>query len=130
MLLRPTTNAFIAFIGACGMVALGIATNSALAIMLGAVVLLGLATAFGLTLPVGARLRRDRLELAWWHTHGEPLSTRGSVVAGARFEVRASLRHFGERPLVLSQLVPAHGSGLRCVRGMQGAVVLPGQSRS
>jgi uncharacterized protein (DUF58 family) len=98
--------------------------------MLGAAVLLGLATVFAFTLPVGARLRRDRLELAWWHTHGEPMSTRGSVVAGARFEVQASLRHFGTRTLVLSQLVPAHGSALRCVRGAQGAVVLPGQSRS
>jgi uncharacterized protein (DUF58 family) len=130
MLPLPTTNATIAFTGASAMVAAGIAGSSAPAVMLGSALLLGLATAFALTLPVGARLRRDRLELAWWHTHGEGGGARGSVVAGARFEVRASLRHFGERPLILSQLVPAHGSALRCVRGAQGAVVLPGQSRS
>lgn len=130
MLPLPTTNAILVFLGACAMVALGIACNATAAIMLGAAVLLGLATVFAFTLPVGAQLRRDRLELAWWHTHGEPVSTRGSVVAGARFEVQASLRHFGTRTLVLSQLVPAHGSALRCVRGAQGAVVLPGQSRS
>ncbi|HET8932656.1 MAG TPA: DUF58 domain-containing protein [Polyangiales bacterium] len=130
MLPLPTTNAFITFIAACCMVGLGIVTNSALAIMLGSTALLGLASVFALTLPVGARLRRDRLELAWWHTHGEPVTARGSVVAGARFEVQASLRHFGARTLVLSQLAPAHGPALRCVRGAQGAVVLPGQSRS
>jgi uncharacterized protein (DUF58 family) len=130
MLPLPTSNALITFIGACAMVALGIATSSALAIMLGSAALLGLASVFALTLPVGARLRRDRLELAWWHTHGEPVAARGSVVAGARFEVQASLRHFGARTLVLSQLAPAHGPALRCVRGAQGAVVLPGQSRS
>ena len=131
MLPLPTSNAFAVFIGACAMVAVGIASSSAAAVMLGSTVLLGLAAVFALTLPVGARLRRDRLELAWWHVpQGEAVSTRGSVVAGARFDVQASLRHFGTRPLVLSQLVPAHGSTLRCVRGAQGAVLLPGQSRS
>src|SRR5215831_1215245 len=101
MLPLPTTNATVAFTGASAMVAVGIASSSAPAVMLGSAVLLGLATAYALTLPVGARLRRDRLELAWWHTHSEPSSTRGSVVAGARFDVRASLRHYGARPLVL-----------------------------
>jgi len=131
MLPLPTPSAIAAFVGACGMVAIGILGSSAAAVMLGSSVLIGLAAMFALTLPVGARLRRDRLELAWWHTpHGEAVSTRGSVVAGARFEVQASLRHFGARPLILSQLVPAHGAALRCVRGAQGAVILPGQSRS
>ncbi|MET0384945.1 MAG: DUF58 domain-containing protein [Polyangiales bacterium] len=130
MLPLPTPNALVAFVGACAMVAVGIAGNSAAAVMLGSAVLLGLSVVFALTLPVGARLRRDRLELAWWHTHGGPVLTRGSVVAGARFEVQASLRHFGTRPLTLSQLVPAHGSSVRCVKGAYGAVILPGQSRS
>jgi uncharacterized protein (DUF58 family) len=130
MLPLPTPNALAAFVGACAMVAAGIAGNSAPAVMLGSAVLLGLAAVFAFTLPVGARLRRDRLELAWWPTHRGPVTTRGSVVAGARFEVQASLRHFGARPLVLSQLMPAHNSAVRCVRGAHGAVVLPGQSRS
>jgi uncharacterized protein (DUF58 family) len=130
MLPLPSTSALVAFAGAALMLVLGIIGGSALAVMLGSALLIGLAAVFAFTLPVGARLRRDRLELAWWHTHGEQLATRGSVVAGARFEVRASLRHFGSRPLVLSDLVPAHGSALRCVRGAHGAVILPGQSRS
>jgi len=131
MLPLPTPNAYAAFVGACIMLALGVIAESALAIMLGSAVLTGLASVFALTLPVGARLRRNRLELAWWHTPtSQALSTRGSVVAGAHFDVQASLRHFGAQPLVLSELVPAHGGGLRCVRGARGAVVLPGQSRS
>jgi uncharacterized protein (DUF58 family) len=130
MLPLPTPPALAAFSGAVLMVLIGIFGGSALALMLGAVVLIGLATALAFTLPVGARLRRDRLELAWWHTHAEPLATRGSVVAGARFDVRASLRHYGQSPLVLSDLVPAHGTALRCVRGAHGAIVLPGPSRS
>jgi uncharacterized protein (DUF58 family) len=130
MLPLPTPTAIATFIGAAAMILLGILGGSALAVMLGGVLLLGLATALAFTLPVGARLRRDRLELAWWHTQGDSLATRGSVVAGARFEVRASLRHHGARPLVLSDLVPAHSSSLRCVRGARGAIVLPGHSRS
>ena len=130
MLPLPTPTAIASFAGAVAMVLLGIAFGSSLAVIMGSVMLLGLATTLALTLPVGARLRRDRLELAWWHTHGEPLVTRGSVVAGARFEVRASLRHYGVRPLVLSDLVPAHGGALRCVRGAHGAIVLPGECRT
>jgi uncharacterized protein (DUF58 family) len=130
MLPLPTPTAIAAFIGAALMVLLGIVFGSAPGVLLGSTVLLGLGTALAFTLPVGARLRRDRLELAWWHTHGEPLITRGSVVAGARFEVRASLRHYGARPLVLSDLMPAHGSALRCVRGAHGAIVLPGECRT
>src|SRR4051794_10475062 len=130
MLPLPTPTAIATFIGAALMILLGIVSGSALAVLLGAAALIGLATALAFTLPVGARLRRDRLELAWWHTQGESLVTRGSVVAGARFEVRASLRHHGARPLVLSDLVPAHGSALRCVRGARSAIVLPGHSRS
>jgi len=131
MLPLPTPSAYAAFVGACIMVALGVIAESALAVMLGSAVLTGLASVFALTLPVGARLRRNRLELAWWHMPtSQALTTRGSVVAGAHFDVQASLRHFGSQPLVLSELVPAHGSGLRCVRGAHGAVVLPGQSRS
>ena len=130
MLPIPTTNAIAAFWGACAAALCGILFGSVPAVLLGSTVLLGLCVALALTLPIGARLRRDRLELAWWHTHGDAAITRGSVVAGARFEVRASLRHDGAKPLVLSDLVPAHGSALRCVRGAHGAIVLPGESRS
>jgi uncharacterized protein (DUF58 family) len=130
MLPLPTPTAMASFAGAVLMVLFGIALGSAPAVILGGAVLLGLAAALAFTLPVGARLRRDRLELAWWHTHGEAVVSRGSVVAGARFEVRASLRHYGVRPLVLSDLVPAHGGAMRCVRGAHGAIVLPGQCRT
>lgn len=129
MLPLPTASARAAFVGAVLMLAIGVAFESATAVVLASSLFLGLAAALAFTLPLGARLRADRLELSWWHTQTEPLATRGAVVIGAPFELRASLRHPGPRSLELADLRPAVMSHVRCIRGQGGDLVVPPGSR-
>jgi uncharacterized protein (DUF58 family) len=112
------------------MILLGVVLGSALSVIAGGVITLGLAVAFTLSLPLGARLRRERLELAWWHAHADSGAARGSVVSGVPFEVRVSLRHFGRRPVVLSELLPTHGNAVRCLRGKGADLTLSPRTRS
>ena len=126
----PTQTTFAAFAGALAMLFFGVVFGSAISVISAGVIVLALATAFTLSLPLGARLRRERLELAWWHAHGETGAARGSVVSGVPFEVHDSLRHYGHRRLVLSELLPTHGNTVRCVRGSQADLVLPARTRS
>ncbi|HKU39752.1 MAG TPA: hypothetical protein VJR89_16440, partial [Polyangiales bacterium] len=126
----PTQTTIAAFAGALAMLLSGVAFSSATAVISGGVILVALASAFTLSLPLGARLRRERLELTWWHAHGETGAARGSVVSGVPFEVHVSLRHYGQRRLVLSELLPTHGNTVRCVRGTQADLMLPPRTRS
>jgi uncharacterized protein (DUF58 family) len=130
MLPLPTNNAFATFAGAVVLVALGIALQSATCVALGGCVVLGLAAALTLTIPIGARLRAQRLELSWWQAHDAPSVTRGAVIAGVNFEVQASFRHRGERPLVLCDALPALPSHVRCTRGLDADIVLPPCART
>jgi uncharacterized protein (DUF58 family) len=126
----PTKNAIAAFVGSVAMLLLGIALSSVLSVISGGVILLGLASAFALSLPLGARLRRERLELAWWHAHADSGAARGAVVSGVPFEVHVSLRHYGRRPVVLSELLPTHGNTVRCLRGARADLVLLDRTRT
>ncbi len=126
----PTRTTVAAFVGALVMLFWGVAFGSAISTISAGVILLALASAFTLSLPLGARLRRERLELAWWHAHGDTGSGRGSVVSGVPFEVHVSLRHYGHRRLVLSELLPTHGNTVRCVRGAHADLILPPRTRS
>lgn len=126
----PTKTSIAAFAGALAILLIGVVFGSAIAVISGGAILLALATAFTLSLPLGARLRRERLELAWWHAHAESGSARGSVVSGVPFEVQVSLRHYGQRRLVLSELLPTHGNTVRCVRGAHADLTLPARTRS
>ncbi|HKP64337.1 MAG TPA: DUF58 domain-containing protein [Polyangiales bacterium] len=126
----PTQTTVAAFVGALLMLLFGVAFSSAISVISGGVILVALASAFTLSLPLGARLRRERLELTWWHAHAETGAARGSVVSGVPFEVHVSLRHYGQRRLVLSELLPTHGNTVRCVRGGQADLILPPRTRS
>jgi uncharacterized protein (DUF58 family) len=106
------------------MLAIGIGSESAVAVMLAGSLLVGMAGAFAWTMPLGARLRAQRLELTWWHTHAESRAARGAVVTGVPFEIRASLRHRGTTTLVVRELTPALAAHVRCVQGRAGDLVL------
>jgi uncharacterized protein (DUF58 family) len=126
----PTKTSLAAFAGAIAMMLIGILLGSAIAVISGGAIVVALALAFTLSLPLGARLRRERLELAWWHAHAASGAARGSVVSGVPFEVQVSLRHYGQRRLVLSELSPTHGNTVRCTRGAQADLLLPPRTRS
>ncbi len=130
MLPLPTKPALTMLASALLMLALGIVTSSPLAVVLANTLLWGLGSALALTLPIGARLRAERLELALWHVPSEPSATRGAVVVGATFEVHASLRHRGTSTLQLCDLTPALPAHLRCTRGLLASVMLRARART
>ena len=69
MLPIPSPNAVALFIASAGMFVVAVAFHSPAAAVLSGTLLFGLALALTLTIPLGARLRRERLEFAWWHAN-------------------------------------------------------------
>lgn len=130
MLPIPTTTAFAALTGALAMVLLGIAAASWPAVMLGATVLVGLTFSLAATMPLGRRVRRHRLEFAWWLGHAEPGSGGGAVVPGKPFEVRCFLRHRGAMRLELHDLVPIAPGGAQLAGDMPEHLVLEPNART
>src|SRR5688572_9976230 len=85
------------------------------AAVLGGAIVVGLALALAITMPLGPRVRRHRLEVAWWLARGEPGSGGGAVVPGKPFEVRCFLRHRGGMSLELRDLLPLVPGGAQLV---------------
>lgn len=106
MLPIPTPTAVAIFLATLTSLVIGALAGSLPATVIGATGAIGLAAALAATMPVGRRVRRQRLEFAWWLTHGDPGASGGVVVPGAPFEVRCFLRHRGPQPLVLTSLEP------------------------
>lgn len=117
MLPIPTSTARLAFLGASAALVLGTASASLPALGVGAGILLALAAAFVLSTPMGRRVRRQKLELAWWLAHGEPGVDSGAALPNKPFEVRCFLRHRGDEDLVLVDLVPIVLGGTRLLDG-------------
>ncbi len=130
MLPIPTTTAFAALVGGVGMVLLGVLLASPPATALGGALLVGLTLAFTMTMPLGRRVRRHRLEFAWWLAHAEPGSGGGAVVPGKPFDVRCFLRHRGAMQLALRELVPVAPGGAQVVGGDPDALVLAPNART
>lgn len=103
MLPVPTTSALFAFAGLTAMLALGLALESSEVVVLANGGYLGLALAFAATVPLGRRVRRQRLEFAWWVAHADD-GTGTVVVPDAPFEVRCYVRHRGAAPLWVRRL--------------------------
>src|SRR6185503_6699051 len=115
MLPIPTTTAAAVLLGALLMLAIGVITPSWPATVPGASVIVGLAFALAATMPLGRRVRRHRLEFAWWLAHAEPGSGGGAVVPGKPFDVRCFLRHRGSMRLRLRDLLPIVPGGAQLV---------------
>jgi uncharacterized protein (DUF58 family) len=113
MLPIPTPTAVIAFLGASVCLAVAIAGGSYVGSVIGSGMLLSLALVFVLTVPIGRRVRRQRLEFAWWLGHGDPGADAGAAVPNKPFEVRCFVRHRGQDPLHLSELTPLVPGGAR-----------------
>ncbi len=111
MLPIPTRNAFAAVIGAVALLIVGAVATSWPVALLGGVLMVGIAACLAMTMPLGRRVRRHRLEFAWWLGHAEPGSGGGAVVPGKPFEVRCFLRHRGTMRLELRRLSPLAPGG-------------------
>ena len=88
------------------MIVVGALLASTAATILGTSIVVVLSIALMLTIPLGRRVRRERLEFAWWLAHGDPGAGGGAVVPRAPFEVRCFVRHRGDDPLRLTNIEP------------------------
>lgn len=130
MLPIPTRSAFAAFVGCVAVLAIGIGTQSLEVVVLANATLVGLATALAVTMPLGRRVRNQRLEFAWWLGHGDPTAAGGVVVPGVPFAVRCYIRHRGPAPLLLTNLTPIAPGGARSLEDEPDVLVLNPQART
>ena len=131
MLPIASPSARAAFAGALVVLLIGVWQSSPVAAGLGGVVMGTLALALGATMPLGRRVRRQRLEFAWWLAHGDPSAGGGVVVPGIPFDIRCYVRHRGDRDLVLGNLHPIVPGGVSLIDESQDAVLeLAGRSRT
>ena len=110
MLPIPTRTGLATLAGAVIAVLLGAGLGSWPAVVLGGTVVGGLALGLAMTMPLGRRVRRHRLEFAWWLGHAEPGSGGGAVVPGKPFEPLRQASILGECPLDSPQQLLAFGS--------------------
>lgn len=117
MLPMPTRAAIAAFVGCVVMLAIGLLTATATVAALAGAGFAALALALAATMPLGRRVRAERLEFAWWLGHGDPNASGGAVTPGAPFAVRCYVRHRGPDPILLCGLRPLVPGGARVVDG-------------
>ena len=115
MLPIPTRTALAAVAGATLLLLVGAVLASWPVALLGGGLLTGIALCLGMTMPLGRRVRRHRLEFAWWLAHAEPGSGGGAVVPGKPFDVRCFLRHRGGMKVELHNMTPLAPGGAKRV---------------
>lgn len=130
MLPIPTPTAIVAFLAAAVCLALGVVSGSYAGTLIGCGLLLGLAIVFVLSVPIGRRVRRQKLEFAWWLAHGDPGADAGAAVPNKPFEVRCFVRHRGEAPLRLAEILPLVPGGAQLLDGDAGVLDVPAGTRT
>jgi hypothetical protein len=125
----PSRSAWFAFAGCVALLAIGVLGSSPLCAVLSGTGFVGLALSLMLTLPLGTRLRRERLEFAWWQAQSEDAMA-GSALAGGNFELRCYIRNRSGRLLRLAGLQPILPPGTRLLSRDDSDLLLPARSRS
>lgn len=128
MLPVPSLPARILFVTVVAMALFGVASAHPGPVILAAAGGVLIAIAFVLTLPRGRRLRRERLEFAWWLDHAAGAAA-GSVVPGMPFDVRCFVRHRGDEGLSVSEVAPLTAPGAELV-ALPPALELPARTRA
>lgn len=129
MLPVPRWIAWRVFIALVLLLAIGLGSRSAEVLGLANAGFAGLALAFAATLPLGRRVRRERLEFAWWAGH-EADALGGAVIPGAPFEVRCYLRNRGATDLVLTRIAPIVPTEVKMSVGEAAELRISARSRS
>ncbi len=111
MLPVPSRDAIFVFWAAMSFLGIGLVLESTPAIVLSSGTFLGLACAAAITVPLGRRVRRQRLEFAWWLDRSAGNAT-GTIVPNTPFQVRCYVRHRGPQPLALVDLRPLTADGV------------------
>ena len=128
MLPIPTGTAVLVFFGLVGMLAAGLTTQSAPTIALASGGFVGVGLVLAATMPLGRRLRRQRLEFAWWLDHGTGVAS-GAAVPHSPFVVRCYVRHRGAEAITVEALEPLLSAGAELLERPR-AVRLDGRSRT
>lgn len=114
MLPIPTTRAAAAFFGCLGMWLVGLMSRSWAATALGSALALLLVAVFSATVPLGRRVRAQRLEFAWWLASRET-TVSGAVVPHVPFQVRCYVRHRGAHGIELTRVTPVLANGAKVI---------------
>lgn len=130
MLPIPTRVAVAGFVAVLATFVIGALTGSLAATSIASAAVIGMAAALAATMPIGRRVRRQRLEFAWWLASGDPSAGGGAVVPGAPFEVKCFLRHRGGEPLVLATLEPIVPGGAQRIDEEPDALALAPSART
>src|SRR5262249_14261596 len=126
MLPLAAPSAVFAFFGSVAMLVIALVAESATAVTFAGGALLGRAAPLAMTAPLAARLRRQRLECAWWLGQSDAAQQSGpGVVAGATFEVRCYVRNRGREPLRFCDLLPVVPAGVRVAGGLGAELWIP-----
>jgi uncharacterized protein (DUF58 family) len=125
MLPIASRQAAFAFFACVAAISIGIGAASLPVTLLGVGSLLGLAWALSATIPLGARLRRSRVELSWWVGHARPGQMGAQVVAGAGFDVRCAVLNRSAQAVELHDLLPVLPEGVSVLEGAGTSVVVP-----
>lgn len=112
------------------MLALAILAVSPTAMLLSSVSFLVLAAAFALTVPIGGRLRRERLEFAWWIATPDSNRPAAPIVPDAPFVIRCYIRWRGNRPLRICSIYPIMPDGIEMVVSDAGDLLIPPDTRT
>ncbi len=112
------------------MVAAAVLAVSPTAMLLSSVPFLVLAAALAMTTPIGGRLRRERLEFAWWIAHADTNRSAALVVPETPFVVRCYIRWRGKRALQISSLYPIMPDGVELIDSEAGDLLLPPETRT
>ncbi|MDD9940236.1 MAG: DUF58 domain-containing protein [Myxococcales bacterium] len=129
MLPVPTPAAKFAFGGCVTVLVTALIANSPTTAVLATGGLLGLALSLALTVAASRRMRRQRIELSWWHAHGATALGAAAVV-GVPFEVCCELRNRSGRSLWLSGLSPLVPQGTHVLMPDQPSVWLAAATRT
>src|SRR5262245_48950925 len=132
MLPIPSLLAVEAFLGAALLLVIGVATASPPLIAMGGAMLGALALALTAAMPLGRRVRRERLELAWWFEHDGPgggTIGQAVVVPGSPFRVRCYLRNRGPSELTVERVAPLVSHTALVEKRPEGLIIVPPRRR-
>ena len=129
MLPVPSSLGRVSLVGLVGGLLLSLALGWAPGVTAAGAGLLLLASAFALSVPLGRRVRRQRLEFAWWLDKGAA-GAAGAAVPDIPFSLRCYVRHRGELPIVLEQVRPLVGGGVRLLAPRRASIRVKPQART
>ena len=129
MLPIPTQRAWAAASGGVGLWLIGLSAQSWLAATLGSGVFIGIACVLAASIPLGRRVRAQRLEFAWWLGQRDATGS-AAVVPHVPFRIRCYVRSRGKQAIDLTAVQPITADSTRLVAPKAGRVRVAAQARS